>query len=156
MQKESKLIYFFNDREMGSDALTLDNVDVSAEFFLHSFINRFETPIFDVKYNISRDASFKEKGEEIDNIDIDMELVFKSMSGVKTSAQCTVRVREGRFIEPSIMKYNGSMRLISQDVFDEIERETTFHYPIRNLFSIFPNKDTTYDWISNNEDFWRA
>lgn len=61
---------------------------------------------------------------------INIELSFRSMTGVDRTVDIPVMVHEGRVLEPAVLVDQGEMRAIAKSTFDDLVSRGTFYAPV--------------------------
>lgn len=111
------------------------NVQQKLTGFLQNYLQNFEIHgRYAIKYDRLRNASTNENGY-INKADVHVGLEIRSISGVKIVADLVVPVREGEFVEPSVITYNGTSHIIAQSAFDEITNSNTFQRSPQRSFA---------------------
>lgn len=104
------------------------NIEVLA--FLNDFLTNYNINAkYDIKFNQLKNASVEEGF--IERGDTDVDIIFRTYSGVRVRASLTVPIRDSKLVEPSTLFIDGNMRILSQTTLDDIIKSKSF---TRNMF----------------------
>lgn len=111
------------------------NVQQKITAFLQNYLQNFDIHgRYAIKFDRLRNASTNDSGY-LNKADVHVGLEIRSISGVKVVAELVVPVRNGEFVEPSVITYNGMSHIIAQSAFDEITNNNTFMRSPQKSFS---------------------
>lgn len=131
-----------------ADFSKISNRDVNTKVtaFLQDFLDSFEIHgRYNLKFDRVRNASNDDTTGYITKGDVCVDIDITSISGVKVAANVIVPIRNGSLIEPSILFYNGTSKIIAQSAFDEITNNNTFmKNPVRNMEDVVSPKLLEY------------
>jgi len=106
------------------------NVNIEVMAFLNDFLTNYDVNAqYDIKFNQLKNASIEDGF--IEQGDIDVDIIFRTYSGVKVRASLTVPIRDNKLVEPSVLFIEGNVHIISQTVLDNIIKSKAF---TRNVF----------------------
>ncbi|MCK5607718.1 hypothetical protein KAR91_37885 [Candidatus Pacearchaeota archaeon] len=95
--------------------------------FTRKFLSNYRFPIApDLNYTAVRNASTDDYNNTIDGEAL-VTVNFKTISGVKKSADIVVPIRGGQLLEPSTFQIDGVSYVISQSAIDNIIKSATFY-----------------------------
>ena len=95
--------------------------------FTRKFLSSYRFPIApDLNYTAVRNASTDDYNNTIDGEAL-VTVNFKTISGVKKSADIVVPIRGGQLLEPSTFQVDGVSYIISQSAIDNIIKSATFY-----------------------------
>lgn len=95
--------------------------------FTRKFLSNYRFPIApDLNYTAVRNASTDDYNNTIDGEAL-VTANFKTISGVKKSADIVVPIRGGQLLEPSTFQVDGVSYIISQSAIDNIIKSATFY-----------------------------
>ena len=132
-------------QDVNSTKISNRNVQHKITAFLQNYLQNFEIHgRYAIKFDRLKNASNNDNGY-INKADVHVGLEIKSISGIRVVAELVVPVRDGSFIEPSVIIYNGVTKVIAQSAFDEITSNNTFQRsPQRNFADVISPKMMEY------------
>ena len=132
------------------EPLTNKNVYTKVIGFVNEFLSDYELPgNTEIKFDRLRNASYIDNTfEKLDSADVALNVEFQTLSGIKVRAEMTVPIKNGEFVEPSILFIDGNSRIISQTTFDDITKKGTF---TRKVFKN-PEDIVTPDMLKTYQD----
>ena len=135
---------------MDEEPLTNKNVYTKVIGFVNEFFSDYELPgRTEIKFDRLRNASYVDNTfEALDSADVALNVEFLTLSGIKVRAEMTVPVKNGEFVEPSVLFINGNSRIISQTTLDDITKKGTF---TRQLFKN-PEDIVTPEMLKSYQD----
>lgn len=114
------------------DNLKRNNMYAASIEFMSKFLNEFEIPCrYEIKLDGIKNASYGE-AEAIIKGDINLEVNLKTISGIKIRGEVILPIREGKFVEPSVIFIDGEPHIIAQSTFNEINAYNTLSRPWYN------------------------
>ncbi len=103
---------------------TLPNIAIK---FARKFLSNYRFPIApDLNYTAVRNASTDDQNNTVDGEAL-VTINFKTISGVKKSADLVIPIRSGQLLEPSTFQVDGVAYIISQSAIDNIIKSATFY-----------------------------
>lgn len=103
---------------------TLPNIAIK---FSRKFLSNYRFPIApDLNYTAVRNASTDDQNNTVDGEAL-ITINFKTLSGVKKSADLVIPIRGGQLLEPSTFQVDGVSYIISQSAIDNIIKSATFY-----------------------------
>ena len=103
---------------------TLPNIAIK---FSRKFLSSYRFPIApDLSYTAVRNASTDDQNNTVDGEAL-ITINFKTLSGVKKSADLVIPIRGGQLLEPSTFQIDGTSHIISQSAIDNIIKSATFY-----------------------------
>jgi len=118
--------------------LTTQNVGVHALSMVRDVLSAYAIPNQPkLGYSGMRNIRKASASNTIDNGVISIHAEFRTNSGVNVGIDVPVEIREGALIEPSVIVYNGSPRVIAQSTFDTLVSNNTFYHNLntRDMYS---------------------
>lgn len=125
----SKLADALHGHKNTKTALTTQNAGVNAVVLAREIFDNYELPSRPkLSYSGIRDGKTAAQSSSLTDGVVTVFAEFRTRTGVLVGIDLPIEIRNGEFVEPSVIVHNGSPRVIAQSTFDDITSlNTSYH-----------------------------